>query len=213
MTENIETIKSVIINCTKDNFLSKNSIKRFKNDLKKCDVKNIAVEDGKYLKEGYIFDINYKNNTFNVKIITLEEHLENEKKKMLKNKIRQLKDNRSGKMKKEMESMKRVVPDKLFKNYMNLMKQYNFSNIPSPKDVMQNPEKFQKQISLLMEKNDMVSNDMAANNAIKRYFNKLGNFMGVEPSDMNLKNNVTQSVEQNIYQENDTDDEEAPDLV
>ena len=60
---------------------------------------------------------------------------------------------------------------------MNLMKQGNFGNIPSPKDVINNPEKFEKQISLIMGENGMVSNDGKANNAIKKYFNSLGNFM------------------------------------
>ena len=55
MTEN--THKSIFINSNKDLFLSKNAIQRFKNDLKKCDVKNISIEDGKYLKPEYIFNI------------------------------------------------------------------------------------------------------------------------------------------------------------
>ena len=66
-------------------------------------------------------------------------------------------------------------------------------NIPNPKDVINNPEKFQKQISLIMGENGSVSNDNKANNAIKKYFNSLGNFMGVEPSTMNV--NKTQSVQ------------------
>ena len=44
MTEN--TNKSVFINGNKELFLSKGAVQRFKNDLKKCDVKNINLEDG-----------------------------------------------------------------------------------------------------------------------------------------------------------------------
>ena len=48
--------------------------------------------------------------------------------------------------------------------------------------------------SLIMGENGMVSNDGKANNAIKKYFNSLGNFMGVEPSKSTF--NKTQSVQQ-----------------
>ena len=214
MTENKQL--SVFINGDKNLFLSKSAIQRFKNDLKKCDVKNISIEDGKYLKSGYIFDIKFKNNDFNANIITIEQHMHNEKRKMLKNRLQKARYNRSTSVKKERDSLRRSVPDKLFKSYMNLMKQGNFSNIPSPKDVIDNPEKFQRQISLIMGENGMVSNDNASNNSIKRYFNSLGNFMGIEPSKMNI--NKTQSEQQtfnnaNLVEEVDTEDEEAPELV
>lgn len=205
---------SVFIDGNKDLFVSKSAIQRFKNDLKKCDVKNISVEDGKYLKQGYIFEIKYKENVFNVSMITQEEHIYNERRKILKNKLRQSQYNRSVNVKKERDSLKRSIPDKLFKSYTNLLKQGNFGAIPSPKDVINNPEKFQKQISLIMGENGPVSNDNKANNAIKKYFNSLGNFMGVESSTMNI--NKTQSEQQNINynEEVDTEDEEdIPNLV
>ena len=50
------------------------------------------------------------------------------------------------------------------------MKQGQFGNIPSPKDVIDNPEKFQRQISLIMGEQGAVSNDTKANNAIKKIF-------------------------------------------
>ena len=50
---------------------------------------------------------------------------------------------------------------------------------------------------------------------LKKYFNSLGNFMGVEPSKINI--NKSQSVQQTIMQilieEVDTEDEDAPELV
>ena len=139
--------------------------------------------------------------------------MRNERKKILRNKVKNSRFNRSLNVKKNIDSLKRTIPDKLFKSYMNLIKQSNFSNIPSPKDVIENPEKFQKQISLIMGENGMVSNDMKSNNAIKKYFNTLGNFMGIEPSTMNV--NKTQSEQQklNLNDEVDTEDEDAPELV
>ena len=78
MTEN--TNKSVFINGNK-NYFYQGAVQRFKNDLKKCDVKNINLEDGKYLNPGYIFDIKFKDNNFTANIITHEEHMRNEKEK------------------------------------------------------------------------------------------------------------------------------------
>jgi hypothetical protein len=207
MTEN----KSVVINGDRTKFLSKNAINRFKKDIKTVDIKKINMEDGKYLENGYVFDIKYKDNTFNVNIITLEEHTKNEKRKMLKNKIRQSQYNRSGQVKEQMNSLKRSVPDKLFKSYMNLMKQYKFDSVPSPKDVIENPERFKRQISVMMGQLGMVSNDNNANNALKKYFNSLGNFMGIEPMDFNIKQ--TPPVQATLDEDADTEDEDMPDVV
>jgi hypothetical protein len=207
MTEN----KSVVINGDRTKFLSKNAINRFKKDIKTVDTKKINMEDGKYLENGYVFDIKYKDNTFNINIITLEEHTKNEKRKMLKNKIRQSRYNRSGQVKEQMNSLKRSVPDKLFKSYMNLMKQYKFDSVPSPKDVIENPERFKRQISAMMGQLGMVSNDNNANNALKKYFNSLGNFMGIEPMDFNIKQ--TPPVQATLDEDADTEDEDMPDVV
>lgn len=212
--------KSVFINGDKELFVSKGAIQRLKNDLRKCDEKNISIEDGKYIKPGYIFDINYRDNNFNVDIITVDEHMRNERKRMLRKKLKNAKYHRSTNVKRDMDSLKRTIPDKLFKSYANLLKQGNFSNIPSPKDVIENPERFQRQISMIMGENGLVSNDEKSNNAIKKYFNTLGNFMGVEPARMNI--NKTQSEQHkfnetsntaNLEEEVDTEDEEAPELV
>lgn len=204
---------SVIIDGDKDNFLSKNAINRFKTDIKKCDVKKISIEDGKYLKQGYVFNINFKDNTFYSNIISLEEHMKIERRKMLKNKLKKSSYQRSKNVKNDINSLKRTVPDKLFKSYMNLLKQYGSENIPSPDEVIQNPEKFKQQISLIMGKNGMVSNNTNVNNAIKKYFNDLGNYTGVEPAQF-TENNNTQSEQQNLNVEVDTEDEdEAPDLI
>ena len=209
---NIEQFKSVLIEDTnKDKFLSKTAVKRFKDTLKKCDVKNIVIEDGNFLDKDYVFDIKYKDNIFNVKIIPLVDHMKNEKRKMLRKKLRNAEYSRSSKAKKDIDSMRRSIPDKLFKSYMNLMKQYNFSNIPSPKDVINDPEKFKRQIGLMMGKTGMVSNNENANNALKKYFNTLGNFMGVDPMDINIKQSEQPIL--NNDNDEDTEDEDEPNLV
>jgi hypothetical protein len=216
-TEN--NTKSVFINGEKDLFVSKGAIKRFKDnlknlDLEKLDKHNIVVEDNKYLKEGYVFNINFKNNSFNANIITLEEHTINERKRLLKNKLKNAQRGRSMQVKKEMESLKRSIPKKLFQSYTNLMKQFNFSDVPSPKDVINNPEQFKKQISMIMGQMGMVSNDNNANNAIKKYFNTLGNFMGFEPSEINInQNNQPRVQELNNIVDTESEGEEEPELI
>jgi hypothetical protein len=207
-------IKSVFINGDRTKFLSKGSVDRFKKELRKKtndNLKNINVEDSKYLEDGYVFDIKYNDNTFNVNIVTLEEYTKDERRKMLRKRLRQAQYNRSGQVKQQMNSLKRSVPDKLFKSYMNLMKQYNFKDVPSPKDVIENPERFTRQISAMMGQLGMVSNDGNANNALKKYFNTLGDFMGIEPMNFNIQQ--TPPVKANLNEDEDTEDEDMPEVV
>ena len=61
---------------------------------------------------------------------------------------------------------------------------------------------------MIMNKSGMVSNDNQANNSLKKYFNTLGNFMGIDPSE----NNIAQSEQtynlNNLNDDNDTEDED-----
>lgn len=207
MTENTP----IFINGDRTKFLSKNSVNRFKKELRSQDSNKVNIEDGKYLEDGYVFDIKYKDDAFNVNIVTLEEYTKEERRKMLRRRIKQAQYNRSGQVKQQMNSLKRSIPDKLFKSYMNLMKQYRFSDVPSPKDVIENPERFTKQISAIMGQLGMVSNDNNANNALKKYFKTLGDFMGIEPMDINIQQ--TPPVQANLEEDADTEDEDMPEVV
>ena len=203
--------KSVIVNC-KDYFQSKNAVERFKRDLKNCDIKKInTLEDGNYLKTGYFFDIKYENNNYNVNVITLEEHMKREQKKLLRKKLNNAKRGRSGAMKHEVESLKRSIPKKLFKSYQNLMKNHMFANnIPNPADIINNPDKYKNQISQIMGTEGPLSDNPNAHKALRNYFDTMGNFMGIEPTKYQQPK-VTQDVnpiQPTQLEEVETDDED-----
>ena len=58
-----------------------------------------------------------------------------------------------------------------------------------------------------------VSNDTGASNAIKNYFNTLGQFLGIEP--VNLESMIpSQNPSQSMVSQNsDTEDEDEPELI
>ena len=207
---------SVLIEGDRNIFVSKSAIDRFKNDVKTT--KPDMIDSSKYLKEGYSFKITQDNNNFTVKIISTQEELLENKRAELRNKLRRAQRNRTGEQFKELGSMKRTIPDKLFKSYMNLVKNYNLPNIPSPIDVINNTQHYKNQISTIMGTLGSVSIDSNMNNAIKNYFNTLGKFMGIEPMNFNLESepvesNTMQRVEQRVAQQVDNSDTEDEDDI
>ena len=138
-----------------------------------------------------------------------------ERRKMLRMKLRNAQTGRSIQPKKQLNSLKRSVPDNIFKAYSNIIKKYQF-NIPAPDEVINNLEKYRLQVSLLMNSKQRVSNDATANNLVKKYFKLLGEFLGIEPMEIptQLPENNKSSILPNVDKGDETESEdEAPDLV
>ncbi len=208
---------SVFIN-DKSNFKSKSAILRFKEQVKEKvltdDLDN--VESTKYLNDGFHITIDYnkKESTVKADVITQEEFEKLERKKELKARLHNAKYKRSGKPKEKLKSLKRSIPDNIFKAYTNIIRKYNF-DIPSPDTVINNLDKHKLQVSMLMNTKHKISNDQDADNKVKKYFKLLGEFLGLEPielpaqlpeqnNDLQLNNNNNDS---------DTEDEDEPQLV
>lgn len=210
--------RSVYVEC-KDLFQSKRAIERFKRDLRNCDPKRInTLEDGNYLKTGFFFNIKTEPTKYIVNAISLEEHMKREQRKMIKRKLNNAQRNRSGALKQERESLKRSIPKKLFKSYQNLMKNNMFANnIPNPADIINNPDKYKNQISQIMGTEGPLSDNPQAHTSLRNYFNTMGDFMGIEPTQYQPPK-VTQDVNpiqpaQLEEVETDDEDDEAPMLV
>lgn len=172
---------SVYIEGDRSLFLSKTAIERFKKDIKekKPDMLNFQS----YLKEGYSFKIIVKDNTITATIISTKDELLEEKRKLLRQRLNRSKSIvMKNEEKEKLDSLKRVLPDKLFKTYKDLVSKFQMPNIPSPDDMIKNPDRYRQQISTIMSTLNKVSDDNVANNAIKKYFNAMGNFLGVEPN-------------------------------
>lgn len=198
----------------KDNFLKPKSVVNFKKALRA----EKDIEVSKYLKEGFNYITNKKDkDTLEVSIVPQEEYERIERRKMLRMKLRNAQVGRSTQPKKQLTSLKRSVPDNIFKAYSNIIKKYQF-NIPAPDEVINNLEKYRLQISLIMNSNQKISNDANANNLVKKYFKLLGEFLGIEPMEIptqlpeNNKSSMSQKLEKGDDTETESEDD-APDLI
>ncbi len=205
---------NVLIEGDRALFLSKSAIERFKKDAREKNPD--MIDSSKYIKEGYTFKITKNESDINAKIVSVEDNILEEKRKQLKSRLHNAMRSRSGEPYKQLESLKRSVPDKLFKAYNNLIKNYSAaSSFPSPLDVINNMDAYKQQISAVMGTKGLVSNDSRMSNAIKQYFSELGKLVGVEPMNMNNVTDTSNNVEEIKVENDDTEDEEEviPELV
>jgi hypothetical protein len=208
---------NVLIDGDRSLFASKTAIERFKKDAKEKTPD--MIDSSKYLKEGYTFKIDKNETEIKAKIVSIQDNILEEKRKQLKSRLHNAMRSRSGEPYKQLESLKRSVPDKLFKAYNNLIKNYSAaSSFPSPLDVINNMDAYKQQISAVMGTKGLVSNDPRMSNAIKQYFNELGKLVGVEPMNIGynteLPSTTSNNVEEIKVENDDTEDEdEVPELV
>ena len=208
---------SVIIEGDRSIFVSKAAIERFKRDIKVNKPDTLTISN--YLKDGYVFlfNTNTPENTIHAKIITNEEETRinmeealKQKKQNLRKRLHNAQVARSQAPKQKLATLKRSIPDKLFNSYFNLISKYQLPNIPAPDEVINNVDKYRTQIASIMGTINNVSDDSVASRDIKHYFNTLGEFLAIDPIDMNI---AAQSRAPPVIQEIDTEDEEAPELV
>lgn len=197
----------------KDNFLTPKSVDKFKKALRSDN----EVVVTKYLKEGFNYTSKkVGNDRLDISIISQEEYNKIEKRNELRMRLRNARYGRSGQPKKKLDSMKRSVPDNIFKAYSNIIKKYQF-NIPAPDEIINNLDKYRLQVSMLMNSTQKVSNDAKADNLVKKYFKLLGEFLGLEP--MNIPTQLPENnkmVENNFSKDDDTEDEDEdniPELI
>jgi hypothetical protein len=183
-------------------FLSKRAISRLKTNIKSND----KIEPSDYIQDGYTFRVNKIKDDFEITIMTLDEYAVQENRKILKQKLRGIQRSRSGIVKKEMASLKRSIPDKIFKAYQELLKVGTFKISP-PDEIINNVEKYKMQIAMINGNEGLVSNNGKANNCIKKYYKVLGDFLGIEPVRIKDPNPPTNNVKE------DTDTEEEPELI
>ncbi len=199
---------NVFIEGDRTQFVSKSAVDRFKKDVK--ETKPDLIDSSKYLKEGYIFNIVQTENNITAKICNQEEVKLDNKRQELKNKLKSAQRCRGGEQYKQLDSLKRTIPEKIYKSYLNLIKTYGANNIPSPLEVIENPDKYKQQISKVMGMKGPVSNDIHLSNAIKQYFSSLGKFFCIEPFNMKLESvpDIITNNNQNDYQNDD-----VPELI
>ncbi len=212
---------NVFIEGDRSLFLSKSAVDRFKKDFKESNFKIDVIDCSKYLKEGYVFKTLIEDTSIKVNILSLEKEKETillkqkeDSRKQLRNQLKQLKNSRTGQVHKHLDTLKRTVPENIYKSYHNLIRNFQMPNIPAPDDVINNPDKYKTQIATIMGLGGNVSNDGRASAYIKQYFNALGQFLGIEPIDINKLSESNIPTSQPTINNDDTEDEDdAPELI
>lgn len=167
-------MSSVIITGDRSVFLTKNAVNRFKKDVREMSKYN-DIEHNKYVLPEYRFIVNKNKDTINVNIVTEIEFNKLQLRKNLRNRLRRDNKMRSSQMKEELNSIKRTVPKKLFNSFRSVAN----NGVPNPADVINNPDRYKQQISMMMS-------DMNKNPAMRKYFTELGNYMGIEGMNFEL---------------------------
>ena len=214
---------NVFIEGDRSLFLSKSAIDRFKKDIKELNQSYDAINSSKYLKEGYVFKTVVENNSIKVNIISLQQEKEEvllkqkeDSRKQLREQLKQLKHSRTGQVHKHLDTLKRTVPENIYKSYHNLIRNFQMPNIPAPDDVINNVDKYKTQIATIMGLGGNVSNDARASVYIKQYFTALGQFLGIEPIDINKLAESNMPTNQTTINNDDTeteDEDDAPELI
>jgi hypothetical protein len=200
-------MSSVKIIGDKSLFSSKRAVERLKKDVKN----DVKLEPSDYMKDGYTLRVKKVKNDFEVNLMTLDEYAKEENRINLKQKLRNAQRSRSGAMKQEMTSLKRSVPDKIFKAYQDLLK-FGIFKIPPPDEIINNIENHKMQISVINGNPGLVSNNGKASNAIKKYYKVLGDFLGIEAVKIKDPTPTTNS-NKPVPEDTDTEDEDEPELV
>jgi hypothetical protein len=193
-------MSSVIITGDRSVFLTKNAINRFKKDVRQMNKYN-NIEHNKYIQNNYRLVVNKNNDTINVNIITEQEFNKLQLKKNLRNRLRRDNKMRSSQMKEQLNSIKRTVPKKLFNSFRNVAN----NGVPNPADVINNPDKYKQQISMMMS-------DMNKNPAMKKYFTELGNYMGIEGMNFELNQEALNTTVTNEMKNKNFLNENSPSL-
>ena len=200
---------NVFINGDRTLFKSKNSVNRLKKELRvMADPTN--VESSLFVNDTAQLKVSVNENNITVDIVDKKEYEREMRKRMIRNRIRQGQKQRSGEMTQQMKSMKRTVPKNLFNSYKKAMSGFNFP-LPTPTEVIKNPDKYKNQISLMMSQMGKVSNDVNASGAIKNYFKQLGNYLDIEPANMSMEAQEPEMVR--VDDDTEDEDDEVPQLI
>ena len=179
---------------SKGNFKSKNAITRLKKFLKETpDVELVSAVE--YLKEGFQFD--FKEDGEDIHVGTkIAEHiwgnmvsqpqtsLQPEKpdsnKDRLKQRLKELHAIRTGKVMREMREVKKSVDKHLFQRYVWLKQNVPQFPIPSPTDILDDPQKYKDEVELFGSGFMKLSGNAKIDGTIAEYFKMIGDKLGFQ---------------------------------
>ena len=219
----------------KDFFVSKNAIQKIKKFIKDNNDLSL-IDSSNYLKEGYIFDVRKEDENVYLTINEEEKNVnidKEEKRQKLKDRLKQMKNDRYGTNIKKMNQMKKTVDKSLFKKYSLIQKFAQNSPVPKPDEVLDNPSMYKDQIQMFGSGFLKISGNEKYDSLISSYFKELANKLGYPVYGINeLQEKIKQQMPQqpktepsgevsNInlesYVDSDTEsessDDDPPDLI
>ena len=178
---------NVFIEGDKNGFNSKIAVDKLKAYVKKNIDFNIDEVNQRYVKSDYSLSLVAKSDT-DIKFNINKKEEETDKTKLLKMKLKNMRDNRTNA---ELHKAKsKDVPEDIMKEYLRLKRGLNVP-IPDPAEILSKPDQYKPMIASILA-NDMVKQH-AHGNPLVRYFKLLANKL-----EMNLD---TPSVSQENYSE------------
>ena len=182
---------------SKGNFKSKNAITRLKKFLKETpDVDLVSAVE--YLKEGFHFDFKVEDENIHVGT-KIAEHIwgdiqqeqnsmkpqqELNSKEKLRRRLKELQAIRTGKVMREMREVKKTVDKQLFQRYAWLKQNLSGFPLPSPTEILDNPEKHKDEIELFSSGFMKLSGNTKIDSTIAEYFKMIGEKLGYQPLTM-----------------------------
>jgi hypothetical protein len=179
----------VYIEGNKNGFISKNSIDKFKKNIKlKLPTDNINIEEfSQYIKYNYELKIIEKTNEyirFNIeeKKVDIKISQNENEKKILHNKIKLLKSKRLNSSNIELKSDTSIVPSSIMKEYLKLLKMIpNQMLIPKPEEILSKPEEYKLTIPLFL--NNSYVKKLPKNHPYIKYFKLIAKELNI-PNDV-----------------------------
>ena len=201
------TTDSVHIIGDKNLFVSKAAIQKFKNELKEFG-DPLLIDKTKYLKSGLDFKFEEDGNKL---IVDIEKEQfvwgdnreesnnsapQNAKDK-LKQKLKFLQDQRTGKHNKEINEERKNIDKALFKKFMvvkNIVKDFP---ITKPSDLINNPEKHKGEVQVLASGLVKITGNESVDKVISRYYRDMLDMLGFDMlTEQELKQMLPQSQQQ-----------------
>ena len=185
----MENSLCVYISGRKDKFKSKTAIKRFKNKLKDTNG-SLNLDNKSFFVDGYTYKINRDENKLLIEIIETKNEINNnnENRKKLKEKLRNLRRNRNGEYMREALEMKKNIPNSVLKSFANLNKNFDVP-IPKPNEIMSNPEKYIDMIKSYSN-NKNLSDNPQLNSRLNKYFKSLEDMLKLNSNDKDMTKKI-----------------------
>jgi hypothetical protein len=189
--------KSVMIEGDKSFFVSKGAVDRFKKDLKANNIEKLSTND--YFKEDWTYQMVSQTDTeIKVKIINQKDVASNgkeirvldcdERRKLLKNKLKNMRDNRSS-LNNIKLSMQNKVPSELLNGYIeasNFMKKTKVNGVLlDPKVVLAKPHDYKNIVYTMLKS----FGNVKTYNPIIQYFKLLAKYLEIPTENAQPKQN------------------------